>query len=369
MLLNIRNVVTNISHLERNTMKKHLIAAATLATLSTAAFAQNVTMYGFIDLGLFHSNNANANGQSVTKMSQAGGNFFPSMYGFTGTEDLGGGMKASFNLQGSMDPARGLGGTGVGNGLFDRYSSVTLSGAAGSVELGRQIDLLFLQSFVNGALPTHSYSLAVNGVLGYGQPTTTTSSTVFGTRISNAVTYTTPTLSGLTAKVMLGKGEVAGQQSGDNLYATVVTYNAGALNLSAGYQSQNVAGVSNAYDKSLVGAKYTVGNTTFAAQYHAYNAKDNSIDTKAFEIGVAHKIGKTTLALNHENYDDNFSGTKPKVTSVKAKYDLSKRTYLYGMAARYNGAASEKLFQGYVAVTAAEAKSANNYAVGIVHGF
>lgn len=353
-------------------MKKHLIAAAALATLSTAAFAQSsVTMYGFIDLGLFHSNNANADGQSVTKMSQAGGNFFPSMYGFTGTEDLGGGMKASFNLQGSMDPARGMGGSSsaVGNGLFDRYSSVTLSGAAGSVELGRQIDLLFLQSFVNGALPTHSYSLAVNGVLGYGQPTTTTSSTVFGTRINNAVTYTTPTLNGLTAKVMLGKGEVAGQQSADNLTAGVVTYNAGALNLSAGYQSQNVAGVSNAYDKSLLGAKYTMGNTTFAAQYHAYNTKDDSIDTKAFEIGVAHKMGKTTLALNHENYDNNASGAKPKVTSVKAKYDLSKRTYLYGMAARYNSAASNELFQGYVAVTAAADKSSTNYAVGVVHGF
>jgi len=347
--------------------------------VSGVAVAQSATMYGFMDIGLLTTNNGNTAGQSLTKMGQAGGNFFPSMYGFTGTEDLGGGLKASFNLQGSLNVAAGQGGstTAIGNGsLFDRYSTVTLAGSAGSIELGRQIDLLFLQSFVNGVMPTHANSLAVNGLLAFSKSASTTSE-VAGSRVNNAVTYTTPTYNGLKAKVMYGKGEVADNFSSNNLVATVATYDAGALNLSAGYETQK-DGSTNSFHKSLVGAKYTVGSLTFAAQYHNYKQNtyvaNTSVDANALELGVAYKVlPNLTLALNHEDYDNKNTATykSPKVTSIKAKYDLSKRTYLYGMAADYNRDASKTFYQGYAAVAPGDvaAKSSTNFAVGVVHGF
>ncbi len=358
-------------------MKKHLLALAALATVSGAAFAQSATVYGFMDIGVFTSNNASTTGKSLTTLNQAGGNFFPSMYGITGTEDLGGGLKASFNLQGSLNVAQGQGGntTAIGNGsLFDRYSSVTLSGSAGSVELGRQIDLLFLQSFVNGVMPTHANSLAVNGLLGYGASVSTTSE-VAGSRVNNAVTYTTPEFSGLKAKVMYGKGEVAGDSNASDLIATVATYNLGALSLSAGYENQKNNLGNNAFNKSLIGAKYTFGNTTLAGQFHNYEKKDGTVDTNAFELGVSQKVANNlTIALNYEDYDAKKAAANkksPKVTSLKAKYDLSKRTYLYGMAAKYNSDAALSLYQGYavVAPTATQEKSATNFAFGVVHGF
>ena len=61
----MHNVVTNFSQLERNTMKKHLIAAAALATLSTAAFAQSATVYGIIDLSVT-SSSGTGNGNQRT---------------------------------------------------------------------------------------------------------------------------------------------------------------------------------------------------------------------------------------------------------------------------------------------------------------
>lgn len=332
-------------------------------------------MYGFMDIGVLTTNNGNSQGQTLTKMDQAGGNFFPSMYGFTGTEDLGGGMKASFNLQGSLNVAKGQGGTtaAIGNGLFDRYSSVTLSGSAGSLELGRQIDLLFMQSFVNGVMPTHANSLAVNGLLAYGGDSSA-NATVAGSRISNAATYRTPVYNGLKASVMLGKGEAAGTSDADQLVASVVNYDAGSLSLSAGIETQKNATGVKAYEKTLVGAKYTIGNTTLAGQVHSYKNKiDPSLnDTDAFEIGVAQKLSSNfTVALNHENYDAQGTYKSPKVTSIKAKYDLSKRTYLYGMAAKYNADAAKSFYQGYAAVapTAVKNESATNFAVGVVHGF
>jgi len=361
-------------------MKKHLLALAALATVSSVAVAQNVTMYGFMDIGVLKTNNGSSTGQNLTTMNQGGGNFFPSMYGFTGSEDLGAGLKASFNLQGSLNVAQGQGGNtaAIGNGnLFDRYSSVTLAGSAGSVELGRQIDILFLQSFLNGVMPTHANSLAVNGLLAFSKSASTTSE-VAGSRVNNAITYTTPAFNGLKAKVMYGKGEVAGNSSASDLLSYLATYDVGSLNLSAGYETQKNSSDANSFHKSLVGAKYTLGSLTFAAQYHNYKENayvaNTSVDASAVEVGVAYKVSPNlTVALNHENYDNNNTATykSPKVTSIKAKYDLSKRTYLYGMAADYNKDASKTFYQGYAAVapTAAAAKSSTNFAVGVVHGF
>jgi len=369
-------------------MKKHLLALAALTTLSGAAFAQsNVTMYGFLDMGVFTTNNGDANGKRLTTGAQAGGNFFPSMYGFTGTEDLGGGMKASFNLQGSLDVGNGA--NEDGGNLFGRYASVTLSGAAGSVELGRQIDLLFMQSFVNGVMPTHANSLAVDGLLAYGggdravrvgaqsacssAPATncTTNANTNSSRITNAVTYTTPSLNGLTGKFMYAPGGVAGDQGAGSLTSGVLTYGTGPLALSAGYETQtSQSGVSNSFEKSLVGAKYTLGALTFAGQYHNYKSKTKDINTDAFELGVAYAVTpKLTLALNHEDFDDKANSKSPKVTSVKAKYDLSKRTYLYGMAANLNKDAAGYILQGYAITTGSSSKNATNFAVGVVHGF
>ena len=362
-------------------MKKHLLALAALATVSGAAVAQSATVYGFIDLGMFTTNNS-TDGKSQKTMYQAGGNYFPTMWGITGSEDLGGGMKASFNLQGSLSAANGTvqdAGTGT---LFGRYSSVTLSGSAGSVELGRQIDLLFLQSFVNGVMPTHANSLAVNGLLAYGggdrattQAATTSGTTANGntdaSRINNAITYTSPTVNGITGKFMYAPGGIAGKGSAGAIYSGVLTANVSGVALSGGYETQNndAGTVTNAFHKSLVGAKYSLGTVDLAGQYHNYKSSDATINANAYELGVAlHATPVLTVGINYEHFDDKFANTNPTVTSLKAKYDLSKRTYLYGMAASYNKEASTKILQGY-AVTTGAAKTSSNFAVGVVHGF
>lgn len=369
-------------------MKKKLLALAALAAVSTTAFAQSATVYGFIDLGLFTTNNAGPNGKTLTTMDQAGGNWFPSMYGITGSEDLGNGLKASYNLQGSLKASNGS--NADTNTLFGRYASVTLSSAsAGSVELGRQIDLLFMQSFVNGVMPTHANSLAVNGLLTYGggdRATTATTgssgSTANGntdsSRINNAITYTTPSINGVTGKFMYAPGGIAGKNYAGAIYSGVLTANVSGVALSAGYETQNndAGTVKNAFKKSLVGAKYTIGAVDLAAQYHTYKASDSTIHANAYELGVAYHVSPVfTVGLNHEQFDDKAGDKNPAITSIKAKYDLSKRTYLYGMAANYNADASTEMYQGYAvglgvtANTKGAGKNAQNFAVGVVHGF
>jgi len=364
-------------------MKKKLLALAALATVSTAAMAQSsVTVYGFIDLGVFTSSNMGASGQSVTTMDQAGGNWFPSMYGITGTEDLGNGLKASFNLQGSLKASTGEN-ADSGN-LFGRYASVSLSGSAGSVELGRQIDLLFMQSFVNGVMPTHANSLAVNGLLAYGggDQTNTANGNTFTSRINNAITYRTPTVNGVTGAFMYAPGGIAGHQSSGAIYSGLLTGNVSGVALSAGYQTQNDDdGLTRSFTKSLLGAKYSVGAVDLAGQYHTYRSRAVSttqVNTNAYELGVAYHVSPVlTAGINYDHFSDNANGTKPQIISLKAKYDLSKRTYLYAMGAQYNNAAAQQMFQGYAvnlanvvsSGTFAADKKATNLAVGVVHGF
>lgn len=83
-------------------MKKSLIAGAALAALAGYAQAQSVTIYGIVDVGFEH--NSNPAGASALNSMQNGG-IAPSIWGFRGSEDLGGGLKAVFNLEGEISTA------------------------------------------------------------------------------------------------------------------------------------------------------------------------------------------------------------------------------------------------------------------------
>ncbi|MEO8171401.1 MAG: porin, partial [Oxalobacteraceae bacterium] len=99
-------------------MKLTLIAGAALALVSGMAGAQSaVTVYGNLDVGVLTQNHAPA-GTASTTMASSG--ISPSIWGFRGTEDLGDGLKANFNLEGHF-----YADTGVSDPrLFRRQSNV-----------------------------------------------------------------------------------------------------------------------------------------------------------------------------------------------------------------------------------------------------
>lgn len=373
-------------------MKKHLLALAALATVSSVAVAQNVTIYGFLDAGLYSTNNGDSsNGKRLTTAANGGGNWFPSMLGFTGSEDLGGGLKANFNLQSSLMNNSGAVGDGVYSNFFDRYASVGLSGSAGKLDLGKQLDIMFLQSFVNGVIPTHANSLAVDGLLAYGGGNTTlgnggsTNAVTAGSRVSNAITYETPTLNGVKAQLQYSVGGVAGSTSANSAYAGIVSYSVAGVSLNAGYESQNAAtaaGGTDVYKKGLIAAKTSIGAIDLAAQFHNYKNKNatatvggnaSDVNVNAYEIGAAYHVSPNLLVgVNYEAFDNKAANVKPTVTSLKAKYDFSKRTYAYTMLSRYNSEAFNTgglKYQAYVVGAGKANESTTGLAVGIVHGF
>jgi predicted porin len=376
-------------------MKKHLIAAAALATLSSAAFAQSATVYGIIDQSIWKNNNASSTGQSLTSMES--GAWLPSLFGVTGTEDLGGGMKAKFVLEGNLQSDTGAMTTG---GFFDRQSWVGLSGGFGELRAGKQIDALFLQSFVNNVRLSHSNSAAVIGALvaSGGSNTGQSAGLLTGTVFSpNTVTYITPAMSGFKLTAQHQMGETAGSTSANSATAFLANFDGiQNLSLSAGTKNTKNGSASdsgNYMTQNLLGAVYKMGAFQFNAQTNTYKWKKTVASSGDFdgveagdkqtlnEFGVAYAVNpKVTVALNYVDWE--FKATDGKastdITSLSAKYAFSKRTSVWVMGSRTD---KVKLASGqpadftlpaapyYLAPSGSGDKATTGYGVGLTHTF
>lgn len=120
-------------------MKRIFIVLATAGAFAGVAHAQtSVTVYGILDAGI--TRETGDAGGNVWKMAtgvQSGNRL-----GFKGAEDLGGGLKANFQVESGFDLDTGT--LRQGGSLFGRQSWVGLSGGFGAVSLGRQYNPLFV---------------------------------------------------------------------------------------------------------------------------------------------------------------------------------------------------------------------------------
>jgi predicted porin len=114
-------------------MKKILLSACATFIYCTSAFAQStVTLYGLIDEGVRFQTSAAGNTLSIGEGAINGTRF-----GFKGTEDLGSGLKAIFNLEAGFNIANGK--SDQQSQLFGRFAWVGLqSDHYGTVKIGRQ---------------------------------------------------------------------------------------------------------------------------------------------------------------------------------------------------------------------------------------
>src|SRR6516225_7643473 len=112
------------------TITRKLVSTAALAVCAHASAQSSVTLYGTVDAGLTYTTNqqfTNADGSvgSGHNYAFSGGNLVPSRFGFLGTEDLGDGLQAKFNLENSF--YTGTGSLVQGGSLFNRQAWVGLA--------------------------------------------------------------------------------------------------------------------------------------------------------------------------------------------------------------------------------------------------
>src|ERR1700712_2023053 len=196
-------------------MKKSLLALAVLTAVTGAAYTQSsVTLYGKVDLGLVLDSGASA-GKSVRISSGVTGG---SRIGFKGVEDLGGGMKAAFQLETGYcaDSAAGAPNFCTGsNNFMGRQAHGDLTGAFGAMSAGRQYSLGFNNISTIDPFGT-GFAGQINNIV---DPS--------GIRLNNSFTYTTPSIYGLTASGEIAFGEQTGGWEKNRETGAAVTYASG----------------------------------------------------------------------------------------------------------------------------------------------
>ncbi len=351
-------------------MKKHLLALAALATVSGLATAQSVTMYGTIDLGVTSANKYSATSTAAgTKTSMETGGIAPSVWGFRGSEDLGGGLKAGFALEGHLDPSTGAKTDLSGGGtLFARQSNLSLSGSFGTVTLGRQFTpavLAFAATDPRGLRESYS-GLQLFAVTA---PTSDNTSTHGGIFASNAVSYSL-TLGQFSGAVLHALGEQAGDSGKNSFTSYGLTYR-GPVVISSGYEtSKKTSTDTDDTEKFTIGAAYTVGSLTVKANSIDYKVKATGAKSEVFGVGGEYKVsasGNVTAAY-YEGKAKATAGAKAKSYVVSYEHSLSKRTTAYAQYVTVDqGSASTNL--NLLAVATVANQNATQVNVGIKHSF
>ncbi len=328
-------------------MKRITLVAALLAVFGGTAYAQsNVVIYGIVDANINYEDNGGPAG-SVVRLDSGGQS--GSRLGFRGTEDLGGGLSASFLLENGFNVDTGT--MAQGGLLFGRQAWVGLNGGFGSVKMGRQNNAIF-----NTLIALDPFGVALAG-------DSSRLFTPYGYRQNNTLTYTTPNLGPVSAQVLYGFGETAGNTSANRQIGLTATYASGPVLLTlAHHKAENATGTDDA-KTTIVGGTYDFAVAKAHLAY-AVNKGVGALDTRDAMVGVTVPFGKTTLLASYIRKDDRaVANSDANQIAVGVSYELSKRTNFYSSYSR--------LSNDSLASYSAGAKGATDklFNVGIRHKF
>lgn len=330
-------------------MKKTLIALAALA--ATSAFAQSsVTIYGRLDAGYSATTSTSyaAGTGTGTETKNNGINtdgLATSLWGMKGVEDLGGGLKANFQLEQGVAMDSGLVASTTGANIaaaaekqgFNRVSTLGLSGNFGEVKIGRDYTPLF--STIGAA--------DVFGTTG----ATTVNLYPDGVRASDMVSYSTPAMGGFGAKVMLGRNDLSAGATTTTSANTglSLSYAAGPLyvGFAWGEIKGSAAGVDSKQNGMALSGTYNFGAAKLFANHtrakvEPITSVNANVETNETNLGVAVPFGAATFmaGIGRNNVDANVLGTSESASgndyALGLTYDLSKRTALYIKHGVYN---------------------------------
>ncbi len=357
---------------------------------STAALADGVTIYGTLDAAVAHSNNGRGTYIDGTGSWVAGNNI-----GFKGSEDLGHGMKASFQLEAGIGLNNGAvvsGGYGSNaassNGylspLFSRIATVGLSGDFGSVNIGQQLSP-FIATNASGTAGVASFFVNRMLMAGFGAAavnvrSTTTGFGYDGFFIPNSVLYTSPSFNGWTLNAMTTTkagsqdGAISGPLDTDSYQAYSLAGSVGPAAVNAAYQTRK--NVNSGY--SLSASLPLTSDLTLSG---SYISNDESASSGS-GISTGTKIGSTSVSFAYKvsdalstnlQYARNDAATEATLTSLGAQYALSKRTFVYATYGRgtggVNAAFADRGINFYNGGALSQSTSSTNYAFGVATSF
>ncbi|MGG7603129.1 porin [Massilia sp. BKSP1R2A-1] len=335
-------------------MKFKCLAAALLSSLPLFAHAQtNVTIYGVMDAAIAVENTDTPGEGHRTVINS--GNQSSSRIGFRGTEDLGNGLKALFNIEAGVALDTGA----ADSSLFGRRAVVGLQGDFGTLTVGREYSPI---AAVAAATDTLGQGMFGSNLSAFARLTR---------RLANSVNYKSNALSGFTVNAAYSTGEKTVDPSGDLMGASL-EYKNGGLYLGAGYHQ--IERLATGDDKEWgAGAGYTFGAFEVKGNYLVADQTGPNNEYKNANIGVAYTTGPNKFFVNFQQQKIE-TGAKGNTVSLAYTYNLSKRTNIYTTYAqlRNNGRGVFGIYSSSTNVTpAATALGADPsvFTVGVRHNF
>ncbi|MGU7783289.1 porin [Burkholderia sp. PU8-34] len=305
--------------------------ATSIAGLGTVAHAQSsLTIYGITDASILYS--SHSTGTKAKQFSFADGGWSPDIFGLKGSEDLGGGLKAQFDLQSGI----GLG-TGAfkfsNGGMFGRQAWVGVSSNnIGTVKAGLQFSPFF-QS-ISGTDP-RGFAQFASGLIAYADNIGQT-----GVFSSNTVSYTSPSIAGVQVSGAYALGGVAGEFANGRQYSGRLLYDMNGLQINAAFlksEGGNNPSVPAATNLPvwgrMVGASYTIGSLTMRAAFMSFKRGNQHVlgNTNVYGAGGWYYLTPFWLANAGVWFsrDQNNGANHSILAGVGMQYLLSKRTSLY----------------------------------------
>lgn len=293
-------------------MKKSLIALAVAGAFAAPAFAatSNVDVYGILNVAI---QDTDVSGKDI----QVTDNY--SRIGFKGSEDLGGGLKAIWQIESGL----GGGSDGMGTGsIGTRNTFVGLAGGFGTVLMGRH-DTPY-------KIATGKYDVFADTIGDYnlGRADLSVIENTHDYRSPNAIAYISPSIGGLTvAAAVIATNSAANLDDGDSMdaYSLAAMYANGPLTVDVAYQD-----VKAVDSKGLkIGAGYTMGDLKLGVVYEDIDSGSTSPvrDGDSWLINAVYNMGAIALKASYGSVDTDFADGN--MWALGADYNLSKRTTAY----------------------------------------
>jgi len=285
----------------------HKIFPALLATVCGSACAQDaVQIYGRLNVGL---ENLQADSARVVRLSNN-----RSVLGFRGEEELGGGVKVLFQIEGTLAPDTGAGSPAA------RDTRIGIAGAAGTLFAGNWI------TPYNGATagldPWYPTTAGYMSIMGNGAAATvsnTSDVSSFDRRQQNSVHYWTPAWRGLQLRLAQGIGEERPASGArPSLSSGALVYEQGAWYATAAYERHREYQGPGLNDSAAkLGAAYRCGATrvALAAERLRYETAAGTLERNDVYVSLTRQIGRHGIKLGIGHAGDG-GGSAPDGTTI-----------------------------------------------------
>lgn len=321
-------------------MQKKLLAVAVGTALAAGAFVAqaDTTLYGkmhvsvdWFDVDGDESYNHNGDGFNVSSNS--------SRLGVKGAHDLGNGLKAIYQVEGSIN-ADESGGVIDSRNTFGGFSGGWGTAVVGRHDTPYKLATLKLDPFGD---TVGDY----NGIIGQVNGTN-----IADLRAPNVIAYISPTFSGMhvaaaytsyglpqsnpVAPAPAATGTGADNQEAIG-WSVMGMYDQGPLFLSLAYEVlQDAGGEGIDHDAFKVGGGFTMGALKFGLVWESLGGDIDALSRDAWWATASYAMGNNTFALNYGQAGDtdNSDGTGADMLSIGWFNKLSKQTQIYVAYAR-----------------------------------